>query len=182
MQQWPLHQLDVKIAFLNGNLSNIVFFMKQPIGFIDDQFALHVYWLNKALHGLKQAPHAWFRRLSAFLISLGFLCSPADTSLSIFHWSVTLLYLLVYVDNIILTGNDPTQIHTFITRMNNVYAMKDLGRLNYFLGLEDTYTSDDLFLTQAKYAHDILTHVGLLESKWTAAHLSIAEHLFTTSP
>lgn len=78
----------------------------------------------------------------------------------VFHWGVTLLYLLVYVDDIILTGNDPTLILTFITRLNNGFAIKDLDRLNYFLGLEVTYTSYGLFLTQVKYDHDILTRTG----------------------
>ena len=159
MQKWPLHQLVVKNAFLNGQLSDTVF-MEQPPGFIDEKFPLHVCRLRKALYGLKQAPRAWFHRLSTFLFSLGFSCSRADTSLFIFHRDATLLYLPVYVDDIILTGNNPSLISTFIARLNNEFATKDLGQLNYFLGLEVTYTDDGLFLTQAKYAHDILIRAG----------------------
>lgn len=85
----------------------------------------------------------------------------------------------MYVDDIILTGNDPTLIRTFITRLNNEFATKGLGRLNYFHGLEVTCTSDGLFLTQAKYAHDILTRAGLLESKPTTTSLSTTNHLVT---
>ncbi|KAI3500548.1 hypothetical protein L1887_36372 [Cichorium endivia] len=178
MQKWPLHQLDVKNAFLNGCLTDKVF-MEQPPGFIDDQFPLHVCRLNKALYGLKQAPRAWFQRLSAFLVTLGFYCSRADPSLFVFKRGSTILYLLVYVDDIILTGNNSALIRTFITRLNTEFAIKDLGKLSYFLGLEATYTDDGLFLTQAKYAHDILTRAGLLESKPTSTPLSPSDQLLT---
>ncbi|GKB85873.1 retrovirus-related pol polyprotein from transposon RE1 [Tanacetum coccineum] len=135
INKWPLHQLDVKNAFLNGHLSDIVF-MEQPPGFVDSRYPNHVCSLNKALYGLKQAPRAWFQRLSDFLIHLGFTCSKADPSLFIFRRDSYMLYLLVYVDDIILTGNDHSMIRRFIARLNTEFAIKDLGRLGYFLGLE----------------------------------------------
>lgn len=178
MQQWPLHQLDVKNAFLNGCLTDTVFMEQTPV-FINDQFPLHVCRLKKALYGLKQAPCAWFQRLSTFLVTLGFYCSRADTSLFVLKRGSTLLYLLVYVDDIILTGNDPAIIRTFISLLNNEFATKDLGTLSYFLGLEALYTDDGLFLTQAKYAHDILTHAGLLDAKPTTTPLSPTDQFLT---
>lgn len=135
--------------------------------------------LKKALYGLKQAPCAWFQRLSTFLVTLGFYCSRADTSLFVLKRGSTLLYLLVYVDDIILTGNDPAIIRTFISRLNNEFATKDLGTLSYFLGLEALYTDDGLFLTQANYAHDILTRVGLLDAKPTTTPLSPTDQFLT---
>lgn len=110
MQNWPLHQLDVINAFLNGLLYDTVF-MEQPPGFIDEQFLLHVCRLKKTLYGLKQPAQAWFQRLGAFLLDFGFSCSRADTSLFVFNKDTILLYLLVYVDDIILTGNNSRHIY-----------------------------------------------------------------------
>lgn len=104
----------------------------------------------------------------------------ADTSFFVFHPGITLLYLLAYIDDIILIGNDLTLIRTFITRLSNEFATKDLVRLSYFLSLEVTYTSDGLFLTQPKYVNDILTRAGLLESKRNTTLLSTTDHLVTT--
>lgn len=132
---------------------------------------------KKALYGLKQAPRAWFQRLSNFLTHLGFSCSRADTSLFIFKRESCILYLLVYVDDIILTGNNTDIISKFISRLNNEFSIKDLGQLNYFLGLEVTYTDTGLFLSQAKYAQDILARAGLLESKPVGTPLTTTAQL-----
>lgn len=102
--------------------------MEQPPGYIDPRYPYHVCRLNKALYGRHQAPRAWFQRLSSFLVSQGFKCSQADTSLFIFHRGSSLLYLLVYVDDIILTGNDASSINRFITCLRNEFAIKDLGK------------------------------------------------------
>ncbi|KAI3766125.1 hypothetical protein L2E82_16175 [Cichorium intybus] len=178
LNKWPLHQLDVKNAFLNGHLTDTIF-MEQPPGYLDEKFPNHVCRLRKALYGLKQAPRAWFQRLSNFLIALGFACSKADTSLFVFQRDSYLLYLLVYVDDIILTGNNSSLIQQFITCINNEFATKDLGKLSYFLGLEVSYTDTGLFLTQTKYAHDILTRAGLLDAKPVYTPLSTTDLLIT---
>ncbi|XP_042753565.1 uncharacterized mitochondrial protein AtMg00810 isoform X1 [Lactuca sativa] len=136
--------------------------MEQPPGFSDSQFPNHVCKLSKVLYGLKQAPRAWFQRLSTFLLSYGFSCSRADTSLFVFTNVSCIMYLLVYVDDLILTGNDETAIANFISRLNHEFSIKDLG---YFLGLEVTYLDNGLFLTQSKYASDILTRADLYDSK-----------------
>ncbi|KAI3765987.1 hypothetical protein L2E82_16034 [Cichorium intybus] len=164
LHKWRLHQLDVKNAFLHGHLNETVY-MEQPPGFIDPQFPNHVCQLSKALYGLKQAPRAWFHRLSTFLLSHGFVCSLADPSLFVYARESCIMYLLVYVDDLILTGNSESVITSFTTQLNQEFAIKDLGDLSYFLGLEVTYTDDGLFLSQTKYATDILTRADLLESK-----------------
>ncbi|XP_021971679.1 uncharacterized mitochondrial protein AtMg00810-like [Helianthus annuus] len=145
--------------------------MEQLPGYIDPQKPNHVCRLDKALYGLKQAPRAWFQRLSTFLVQQGFKCSQADTSLFIFHRGACLVYLLVYVDDIIVTGNHAPSIQHFIKRLQSEFAIKDLGKLNYFLGLEVSHTTDALFLSQTKYARDILTRAGLLDSKPVATPL-----------
>ncbi|KAI3710109.1 hypothetical protein L2E82_39883 [Cichorium intybus] len=178
INNWHLHQLDVKNAFLNGTLTETVY-MEQPPGFINPSAPHHVCLLKKALYGLKQAPRAWFQRLSSFLVSIGFVCSRADTSLFVFKRSSIVLYVLVYVDDIILTGNDEKVIQKFINRLYQEFAITDLGPLNYFLGLEVTYTPNGLFLSQAKYAYDILSRAGLLDAKPVGTPLNTTE-LFTT--
>jgi hypothetical protein len=101
---WPIHQLDVKNAFLHETLSE-TFYCEQPKGFSDPTFPDHACLLQKSLYGLKQAPRAWFTRFASFLSSLGFIASKSDTSLFIFRSSTDIAYLLLYVDNIILTAS-----------------------------------------------------------------------------
>lgn len=168
--KWPLHQLDVKNAFLNGVLSKPVY-MAQPPGFVDPQHPTHVCCLKKALYGLRQAPLAWYTRFSGFLLSLGFRQSHTDTSLFFLHRGSSIFILLLYVDDIILTGNDTPLLHKFIARAQAEFALKDLGALTYFLGLEITSTSTGLFVGQAKYAYDILSRAKLLEAKPIATPL-----------
>ena len=138
--KWPLRQLDVKNAFLNGHLTEHVY-MEQPPGYIDSRFPNHVCQLKKALYGLKQVPRAWFQHFSSFLHQLGFYCSCADTSFFVFHKHSDMIYLLLYVDDIILTGNNSSLLENFTCRLNSEFATKDLGSLSYFLDLEATPTT-----------------------------------------
>uniref|UniRef100_A0A251RWD9 Putative zinc finger, CCHC-type n=1 Tax=Helianthus annuus TaxID=4232 RepID=A0A251RWD9_HELAN len=156
---WMLHQLDVNNAFLHGNLTENVY-MEQPKGFVDTQFPSYVCKLNKAIYGLKQAPRAWFHRLSLFLTNNGFSCSRADPSLFIFKRDSCVMYLLVYVDDLILTGNQNSIMTSFISRLNKEFAIKDLGKLNYFLGLEVTYTQHGTSFRDATHYRSI---VGALQ-------------------
>nr|XP_043625661.1 uncharacterized mitochondrial protein AtMg00810-like [Erigeron canadensis] len=146
--------------------------MEQPKGFINARFPNHVCKLNKAIYGLKQAPRAWFHRLSTFLLNNGFPYSRADPSLFIFKRDSRIMYLLVYVEDLILTGNQQSTLQSFIYCLNQEFAIKDLGKLNYFLGLEVTHTQKGLFLNQSKYALDILTHAKMLEAKPAPTPLS----------
>ena len=179
--KWPLRQLDVKNAFLNGHLTEHVY-MEQPPGYIDPRFPNHVCKLQKALYGLKQAPRAWFQRLSSFLIRLGFYCSRADTSLFVFHKHSDIIYLLLYVDDIIITGNNSSLLDSFTCKLNSEFATKDLGPLSYFLGLEATTTSEGLFISQLKYARDILTRAQLLDSKPVNTPMVVSQHLSADGP
>ncbi|KAJ9561510.1 hypothetical protein OSB04_006670 [Centaurea solstitialis] len=161
--KWNLHQLDVNNAFLNGRLSELVY-MEQPPGFQDPKFPNHVCRLNKALYGLKQAPRA----------------CRADPSLFVFKRDSCIMYLLVYVDDLILTGNQATVIQSFINKLHAEFAIKDLGRLSYFLGLEVTYTTNGLFLSQSKYAQDILKRRNMVDAKPVTTPLA-ANAAFVTS-
>ncbi|RVW71213.1 Retrovirus-related Pol polyprotein from transposon RE2 [Vitis vinifera] len=163
-QGWSLRQLDVNNAFLQGTLTEDVF-MSQPPSFIDRDHPHHVCKLRKAIYGLKQAPRAWYHELRQFLLQFGFINSIADTSLFIFNNRGTILYLLVYVDDIIITGNNVEAAQTFIQQLSQRFSLKDLGPLIYFLGVEVTSHTNGLFLNQRKYIADLLNRTHMTEAK-----------------
>lgn len=131
-KSWPIHQLDVKNAFLHGNLNEEVY-SQQPSGFIDALFPTHVRRLQKSLYGLKQAPHAWFQRFATYARFIGFIESKSDASLFVLHHGTTTAYLLLYVDDIILTASSQTILHQIIVQLSREFSMKDLGPLHHFL-------------------------------------------------
>lgn len=108
-KRWPIHQIDIQNAFLHGNLSEKVY-MHQPLGYVHPNFSNHIYQLHKALYGLKQAPRAWYHWLQEHLLSLGFINSSFDTSLFIYRKGSTTLFVLVYVDDILITGSSAQAI------------------------------------------------------------------------
>lgn len=108
---------------------------------------------------------------------MGFRGSRADPSLFYFNKDDSVLYLLIYVDKIVITGNDSSLIRRFISQVHKEFAITDLGRFNYFLGLKVTYTTNGLFLGQAKYARDIVSRANLLDSKLVATPLVAGESL-----
>uniref|UniRef100_A0A2N9GJ92 Reverse transcriptase Ty1/copia-type domain-containing protein n=1 Tax=Fagus sylvatica TaxID=28930 RepID=A0A2N9GJ92_FAGSY len=132
---WPLRQLDVKNAFLHGHLKEVVY-MEQPPGFSDSSCPTHVCRLHKAIYGLKQAPRA---------------CH--------------IILLLVYVDDIIVTSNHSSSLSTLITKLSSEFSMKDLGPLHYFLGIQVSHFSDGIFLSQQKYAREILAKASMADCK-----------------
>ena len=124
--QWEIRQLDVHNAFLNGELEEQVY-MSQPPGYLDTTFPTKVCRLKKALYGLKQAPRAWFQRLSSALIQCGFNNSRTDSSMFLLFGESTTLIVLVYVDDIIITGCSSTQISSLIAKLDSIFALRDLG-------------------------------------------------------
>ena len=162
--RWPVRQLDVQNAFLHGYLAEEVY-MRQPVGFVDSQYPHHVCKLQRSLYGLKQAPRAWFQRFSDFLLHLGFQESKCDYSLFVFKQQGVYLLLLIYVDDILLTGNHPRQMHRLIQQLRTLFSMKDLGPLHYFLGVEVSYSHNLMHFSQAKYALDLLKRTNFLDAK-----------------
>ncbi|GJX49284.1 ribonuclease H-like domain-containing protein [Tanacetum coccineum] len=134
-RHWPAHQLNVKNAFLHGSLSETVY-MQQPLGFRDSQHPDHVCLLQRSLYGLKQAPRAW---------------RGSDTA-----------YLLLYVDDIILTASSIAFLQSIIATLHAEFSMTDLGPLNYFLGISVTRNTSGMFLSQQKYASELLERAGML--------------------
>ena len=146
-KNWPIHQLDVKNAFPHGYLDEVVY-SQQPSGFIDPQHPTHVCRLLKSLYGLKQAPRAWFQRFSTFARSIGFVESKSDASLFIYRQGFDIAYLLLYVNDIILTASTATIISKLTTTFSHEFSMKDLGPLHHFLGIFVTHTSSGIHLSQ----------------------------------
>uniref|UniRef100_A0A2N9G3J2 CCHC-type domain-containing protein n=1 Tax=Fagus sylvatica TaxID=28930 RepID=A0A2N9G3J2_FAGSY len=123
---WSLRQIDIQNAFLHGTLSEEVF-MSQPPGYQHPIYPHHVCKLQRAIYGLKQAPRAWFSRLSTKLLELGFHGSRSDSSLFIYkHRSLT-MFILIYVDDIIITSSQPSAIDDLLTSLTHDFAVKDLG-------------------------------------------------------
>lgn len=121
--------------------------MDQPPGFqhLNNSSAL-VCKLHKAIYGLKQAPKAWFGH--SFLTSIGFVSSKANTSLFLKFTKHSTMFVLVYVDDILVTGSSHTEIQTLITQLNATFSLKDLGNLNYFLGIKVLRNPTRLHLSQ----------------------------------
>lgn len=131
---WSLQQLDINNAFLNGDLAEEVY-MTQPPGFESTQSGL-VCKLHKALYGLKQAPRAWFEKLTTASVSFGFKASKCDPSLFLQCEGLHCTYILIYVDDIIVTGSSPTLVQSLISKLQSTFALKLLSNLEYFLGIE----------------------------------------------
>jgi hypothetical protein len=136
-KNWCLRQLDVQNAFLHDVLEEDVF-MKQPPRFEDPSYPQHVCKLNKALYGLKQVPRAWYSKLSAKLVKLGFMISKANTSLFIYNKAGVIIYLLLCVDDIVVTSSSHDVVTTLLQDLKSDFALKDLGELHSFLGIQVT--------------------------------------------
>jgi hypothetical protein len=159
-QHWPIHQLDVKNAFLHGTLTETVYCV-QPTGFVDPSHPDFVCRLNKSLYGLKQAPRAWHTRFATHLVSLGFVEAKSDTSLFTYHRGSDTAYLLLYVDDIVLTASSAGFLHHIIAALQREFAMTDMGQLHHFLGISVSHCTDGLFLSQRQYTLDILERAGM---------------------
>jgi hypothetical protein len=159
-----LRQLDGSNAFLHGFLDEEVY-MEQPPRFIDKSCPDFVYHLHKSIYGLKQAPRAWFTWLAQALLNLGFLASQVDSSLFIYHQGSIHIFILVYVDDIIITGNHHATINHLIATLQLDFAMKYLGALSYFIGIQVLRDPNGIHLRQSKYIQDLLNRVHMAESK-----------------
>ncbi|KAK9057134.1 hypothetical protein SSX86_024501 [Deinandra increscens subsp. villosa] len=150
---WVMSQLDVNNAFMHGDLDEDIY-MKPPQGMhLPSSQCLK---LQKSLYGLKQASRLWYGKLSSALLQLGYKRSSNDHSLFFKTMMGSVVYLAVYVDDIILTGNNQAEIDHVKAFLDSTFKIKDLGFLNYFLGIEVLQHSDGLILTQRKFAKDLI--------------------------
>ncbi|GJR71911.1 retrovirus-related pol polyprotein from transposon TNT 1-94 [Tanacetum coccineum] len=154
-----VYQMDVKTAFLNGNLWEEVYVSK-PNGFVDPDNPNHVYKLKKALYGLKQAPRAWYDMLSSFLISQDFSKGLVDPTMFIRKEGKELLLVQVYVDNIIFAASTPELCDLFAKIMCSKFKMSMMGKISFFLGLQIFQNPRGIFINQSKYALESLKKYG----------------------
>nr|GEU57277.1 retrovirus-related Pol polyprotein from transposon TNT 1-94 [Tanacetum cinerariifolium] len=161
---WIIEKLDINNAFLHEDLNEEVY-MQVPQGYSHQFPPNTVCKLKKSLYGLKQTNKQWFEKLTTFLKSLGYKQSYVDTSLFTFKTAKTSISLLVYVDDILIAGNDKSLIESLKTSLDAKFSIKDLGPIHYYLGIEFLRNTDRLALTQRKYALDLVTYAGLLDVK-----------------
>ena len=173
---WPLHQLDINNAFLHGDLDEEAY-MSLPPGFhskggtsiasssSNSSAPPIVYKLLKSLYGLRQASRQWYTKLSYTIQQLGFVQSIADNSLFVHAKGSLFTALLVYMDDIVITGNDPTCVATLKLVLDAKFGIKDLGSLEFSLGLEIARSKKGVSLNQTKFALDILKETSIMGCK-----------------
>jgi histone deacetylase 1/2 len=172
--------LDVTNAFLHGFLEEEVY-MKQPPGYEDRTKPHYLCKLDKALYGLKQAPRAWYHRLCNKLLSLGFVPSKADTSLFFYQKGNHVIFMLVYVDDIIVASSSQEAVKVLLRELEKEFAIKDLGNLHYFLGIQVQRKNGELLMSQERYASEILQRVNMQLCKPVRTPLCVNEKLSITS-
>jgi hypothetical protein len=131
--------------------------------------------LQRSIYG--QSPRAWYACLSQLLYQLGFSASKADTSLFFFSRDGIQIYMLVYVDDIVIAGSTCEAVDRLVHALAAAFPIKDMGKLDYFLGLEASYNSGGMTLTQRKYALDLLHRVNMENCNPTSTPLSTSERL-----
>ena len=156
-RKWLLFQMDVKNAFLNGDLSEEVYMKLPPSYSHPPGFPHRVCRLRRALYGLKQDPRAWFAKFSSTISQHGFSGNSFDITLFLRRFDHGITILLLYVDDMIIIGDDMQGIQDLKHFLCRQFEMKDLGPLNYFLGLEVSSSTDGYYLTQAKYTSDLIS-------------------------
>lgn len=160
---WPIFQLDVKSAFLHGELKEQVY-VDQPPGYVKKGEENKVLRLKKALYGLKQAPRAWYSRIDAYFIKEGFHKCPYEHTLYVkVSDEGKLLIVCLYVDDLIYTGNDAHMFNDFKSSMMKEFDMSDLGLMHYFLGIEVIQLGVGIFISQKKYVSDVLERFNMLQ-------------------
>lgn len=171
---WEVHHLDVKTAFLHGELKETVYVL-QPEGFEVKGSERKVYKLHKALYGLKQAPRAWNNKLNGILLELGFSRCTKEPSVYRKTVNTNILVVAVYVDDLFVTGASPKIISEFKKEMASNFDMSDLGMLSYYLGIEVSQEEGRITLNQRRYATKILEESGMI--KCNMSHVPMEQGL-----
>jgi hypothetical protein len=175
---WPLQQFDVKNAFLHGELTEEVY-MELPSGCnIPKACERKVCRLNKSLYGLKQSPRAWFGRFTKSMKAFGYSQSNADHTLFLKRQQGKITALIVYVDDMVVTGNDVEERKALQSYLSREFEMKDLGPLKFFLGIEVSRSTKGIFLSQRKYTLDLLEETGMSACQPTNTPIEGGSKLF----
>ena len=173
---WDLHQLDIKNAFLHGDLQEEVY-MEQPPELVAQGEIGKVCRIQKSLYGLQQNPRAWFDKFSQAVEKFGLQKSKSDHSVFYRNSGSGIILLVVYVDDIVITESDSTGISSLKSFLHNQFHTKDLGMLRYFLGVEVKRSKHGIFLSQRKYVLDLLFEIGKLGAKPCSSPMAPSVHL-----
>ncbi|KAI3731762.1 hypothetical protein L1987_62951 [Smallanthus sonchifolius] len=174
---WNLYHLDVKAAFLHGELKEDVY-VRQPEGYVKKGSEHKVYKLVKALYGLKQAPRAWNIRLDELLKDLGFTRCKHEQAVYVKNKGNAILIMAVYVDDLLITGNNESEVNELKLQMKTKFEMTDLRLLCYYLGIEVTQKEGCICIMQTAYTKKVVKLAGLEECNETKAPMESGLKLF----
>lgn len=133
---WPIRQVDIDYTFRNGILKEDILHGTTLWFSTAEWFPYWFCKLHKATYGLKQAPRAWFERLHNFVTSVGFISSKSVSSMFLRFTNNSTMFILVYVDDILITGGSARHIQSLVTQLNATFSLKDLGTYTTFLVLK----------------------------------------------
>ncbi|GJY47578.1 putative ribonuclease H-like domain-containing protein [Tanacetum coccineum] len=175
-KNFVVYQMDVKSAFLYGKIEEEVY-IYQPSWFEDPEFPDKVYKVEKALYGLHQAPRAWYKTLSTYLLDNGFQRGQIDKTLFIKRVKGDILLVQVYVDDIIFGSTKKGLCTEFEKLMHKKFQMSSMGELTFFLGLQVTQKDDGIFISQDKYVNEILKKFGFSTVKTASTPMETSKPL-----
>jgi hypothetical protein len=173
-----IHQMDVRTAFLNGPLQEVIY-MRQPEGFVAPDQEQLVCQLKKALYGLKQAGRAWFQLIDSVLVKLDFRPLHADNCVYVLREQATVIYLLLYVDDLLIVSNDLHRLKLIKSELSSRFDMKDLGEAQSILGLQihRDRSQRHLSLSQSQSIKAVLERFGMQECSPAATPMSAGQKL-----
>ena len=156
--------MDVKNAFLKGELEEEVYMVQLP-GFESSKHPRAIFWLKKPLYRLKEAPSAWHSMITLYLHNIGFWMSKTDNSLCIRNNRKSLIFLILYVDDLVIGGESLTETQKIINLLLEKFEMKILNDLHYFLGIDVIQTQEGFLLSQQHYVLNLIYKFGMTECK-----------------
>jgi transposase InsO family protein len=162
VNDYEVHQMDVVTAYLNGDLQEELY-MRQPEGFVVPGKEGYVWRLKKSLYGLKQAGRAWYTKIDATLMGMGFKRSEADHCIYSYQYNNTLIWAALYVDDLLIVANDTKQLELFKQQLSDRFKMKDLGEAKFILGveIERDRAARTLTISQRAYVKDVLARFNM---------------------
>ncbi|KAF5442680.1 hypothetical protein F2P56_035312 [Juglans regia] len=143
-----------------------------PPGFTHPSLPHHVCKLECALYGLKQAPRAWYSRISSRILALGFTYCISDSSLFVYNTAALRVYIMVYVDDILITDSSPMTVQSIISQLQFEFALKDLGNHHYFLGIEAIQVPEGIIFSRQQYIAKILNPCNMSLAKLVASPMA----------
>ena len=172
-----IHQMDVKTAFLNGDLEEEIY-MDQPEGFVEAGQESKVCKLTRSLYGLKQAPKQWHEKFDSCMIENGYKSNECDKCIYSKSWENSHVIVSLYVDDLLIFGSNLHVINETKNMLRSHFDMKDLGEANFILGMKITKTCDGIYLDQSHYIEKILKKYNFLDCKHVATPFDSSVHLF----